>query len=276
MNSANGRSVFDLSQKTVLVTGAAGLVGRRLIAVFLGAGGRVVGAVHRPDSMRDLEDEFSLHGDSFSSLVIDITDDRSVTQGVATAVARFDRLDVVVNNAALDAKFDAGGEPEMQKVRFEEYPMERIAQALQVNTLGTVRMTQAACRQMLRQGGGNIIQVASVYSLVAPDQTLYQRQGEPARYKSADYVISKSFLPNFTRYIATLYGREGIRCNAIAPHGIWNEHDQAFSRRFAELSPMGRMCDLDELDGAFLFLASDASSYMNGSVLTLDGGWCAR
>ena len=269
-------SLFSLSGKSVLVTGAAGLLGRRLVKVFLEAGGQVMGAVHRMESVAEMEAEFGAFGASFRSMYLDITSDTSVAAGLDETIERFGGVDVLVNNAALDAKFDAKGEPELQEVRFEDYPLDRIEQALQVNALGTVRMTQAACRQMLRQGGGNIIQVASVYSLVAPNQTLYERPEEPDRYKPVDYVISKSFLPNFARYIATLYGREGIRCNAIAPHGIWNEHDQAFLGRFAELSPMGRMCQLDEVDGAFLFLASDASSYMNGSVLTLDGGWCAR
>jgi NAD(P)-dependent dehydrogenase (short-subunit alcohol dehydrogenase family) len=268
--------LFSLSGKTLLVTGAAGLVGRRVVKAFLDAGGQVIGAVHRPESITKMQAEFADYGDAFSSLAIDITNDASVADGIAETVARLGRLDVLVNNAAIDAKFDAAGEPELQALRFEDYPLSRIAEAVEVNTLGTVRMTQAACRQMLRQRGGNIIQVASVYALVAPHQALYLRDGEPARYKSADYVVSKSFLPNFTRYIATLYAAEGIRCNAVAPHGIWNDHDQEFQRRFAELSPAGRMCRLDELDGAFLFLASDASSYMNGSVLTLDGGWCGR
>jgi NAD(P)-dependent dehydrogenase (short-subunit alcohol dehydrogenase family) len=267
---------FDLGGASMLVTGAAGLVGRLVLQAFLEAGGRVVGGVHREESAEELQAAFADYGDAFGCVVLDITDDASVARGLADVVARFGGLDVLVNNAGIDAKFDAAGDRGLQEVRFEEYPLERVAEALQVNTLGTVRVTQAACAQMLRQSAGIIINVASVYSLVAPDQSLYLRDGEPARYKPADYVVSKSFLPNFTRYIATLYAGKGIRCNAIAFHGVENDHDEQFRRRFAQLSPAGRMCRPDELGGAFVFLASAGASYMNGSVLTLDGGWSAR
>lgn len=276
MSDSPTPELFSLTGKTILVTGAAGLLGRRLVKVFLEAGAQVVGAVHKQESVGGLEAEYRSFGEAFGCAVVDITSDASVGEGVTGMVERFGRLDVLINNAGMDAKFDAAGDADLQALRFEDYPLARIAEAVEVNTLGTVRMTQAACRQMLRQSGGNIVNVASVYSLTAPNQALYVRGGELPRYKSADYVVSKSFLPNFTRYIATLYAADGIRCNAVAPHGIWNEHDEEFVHRFAELSPAGRMCRLDEVDGAFLFLASDASSYMTGSVLALDGGWCAR
>ncbi len=128
---------------------------------------------------------------------------------------------------------------------------------------------------MLQQKAGNIINVASTYSLVAPNQSLYDFGDGDFSYKPVDYVLSKSFIPNFTRYLATLYAKENIRCNAIVPHGIEQGHDQKFIHNFSKLSPLGRMCDKDELTGPFTFLASDASSYMTGSLLVVDGGWTA-
>lgn len=94
-------------------------------------------------------------------------------------------------------------------------------------------------------------------------------------FKPIDYVGTKSMIPNFTRYLATLYARDGIRCNAIVPHGVDNRHPQEFRDNFERLSPLGRMCDVKELRGPFVFLASDASSYMTGSTLVVDGGWTA-
>ncbi|MFI5172635.1 MAG: SDR family oxidoreductase, partial [Chitinophagales bacterium] len=90
-----------------------------------------------------------------------------------------------------------------------------------------------------------------------------------------DYIVTKSFIPNFTKYIATFYAKENIRCNAIAPHGIFNDHSDAFIHNFSKLSPLGRMAEKNEMIGPFTFLASDASSYMTGSILTVDGGWTA-
>ena len=139
---------------------------------------------------------------------------------------------------------------------------------------GLLRITQAAVRLMLAQGQGNIINVASTYSLVAPNQALYRYPDQEGQmYKPVDYVGTKSFVPNFSRYLATLYAGDGIRANTIVPHGVDNEHDDAFERNFARYSPSGRMCNVSELRGPFVFLASEASSYMTGSTLVIDGGW---
>ena len=129
------------------------------------------------------------------------------------------------------------------------------------------------CRQMLKQKKGNIINVASTYSLVAPNQSLYDFGEGISNFKPVDYIASKSFIPNFTRYLATFYSKEGIRCNAIVPHGIYNNHSNEFLKNWSKLSPIGRMCNREELNGPFTFLASEASSYMTGSILNVDGGW---
>nr|MCU0339228.1 SDR family oxidoreductase [Spirosomataceae bacterium] len=187
----------------------------------------------------------------------------------------FGSIDVLVNNAAIDAKFDKSGMSKVNQSRFENYPLDLLRKSVDVNLTGTIIVTQAVCRQMLQQGHGNIINVASTYSVVAPNQSLYDFGQGIQNYKPIDYIASKSFIPNFTRYIATFYASEGIRCNAIVPHGILNNHDDAFLSNFAQLSPLGRMCDRDELRGPFTLLASDESSYMTGSVLMVDGGWTA-
>ena len=128
---------------------------------------------------------------------------------------------------------------------------------------------------MIQEGRGNIINVASTYSLVSPNQKLYDFGDGEIMFKPIDYVATKSFLPNFTRYLATFYAKQGIRCNAIAPHGVFNDHPREFIKNWKELSPIGRMCNPKELHGPFTFLASDASSYMTGSTLVVDGGWTA-
>ena len=125
------------------------------------------------------------------------------------------------------------------------------------------------------QGSGNIINVASTYSVVAPNQNLYDFGEGIQNFKPIDYIASKSFIPNFTRYIATFYAVNNIRCNAIVPHGIYNNHPEEFLINFSKMSPLGRMCNREELEGPFLFLASNASSYMTGQNLIIDGGWTA-
>ena len=213
--------------------------------------------------------------DRYQFLTLDITREESCRDTVAAIVEKFGKLDVLINNAAIDAKFDHENQNTVNHSRFENYPIQLLQNSVNVNLTGTVLITQQVCRQMLKQTSGNIINVASTYSMVAPNQALYDYGDGEQQFKPVDYIASKSFIPNFTRYLATFYARDHIRCNAIVPHGIFNGHDDQFIENFAKLSPLGRMCGCEELIGPFTFLASDASAYMTGSLLTVDGGWTA-
>lgn len=268
---------LSLQEKVILVTGACGLIGKEISTHFIEQGARVVladiNAQAGASMMKELRAKFPSAAFTFVSL--DITDPKSATNAVAATVVEFGQLDVLINNAAIDAKFDKQGAGSINPSRFENYPIELLRKSVDVNLTGTVIMTQAACRQMLKQGHGNIINVASTYSLVAPNQNLYDFGEGIKNFKPVDYIASKSFIPNFTRYIATFYSKENIRCNAIVPHGIFNEHPEEFLVNFSKMSPLGRMCEREELNGPFTFLASDASSYMTGSILVVDGGWTA-
>ena len=206
---------------------------------------------------------------------LDITDENNCDEVISEVVNKYGRIDVLINNAAIDAKFDSEGSSKINKSRFEYYPLEALRKSVDVNLIGTIIITQIVCRQMLKQGSGNIINVASTYSVVAPNQSLYDYGEGVENYKPIDYIASKSFIPNFTRYLATFYAKEGIRCNAIVPHGIFNNHPKAFLKNWSQLSPIGRMCNREELNGPFTFLASDGSSYMTGAILNVDGGWTA-
>ena len=269
---------FDLDGRVILLTGAAGQIGSEIADAYLSYGASVV--------LTDLHDQGEMaarakklaarhEGGTVLGLQLDVTSSDSVGQAFDTIDTSFGHLDVLVNNAAIDAKFDAN-EKLVEPTRFEEYPLELWERSVDVNLTGLLRVTQHAVRRMLAQGQGNIINVASSYALVSPNQGLYDF-GAPGgqTFKPVDYVGTKSSIPNLTRYLATLYGDDNIRCNAIVPHGIDNNHSEPFRQNFARLSPMGRLCRVEELRGPFVFLASDASSYMTGSVLVVDGGWTA-
>ncbi|CAK8719244.1 Dihydroanticapsin 7-dehydrogenase [Candidatus Electrothrix gigas] len=270
-------NIFSIKDKVIIITGAFGLIGKEISRSYLKNNARVVIAGHSSHLIESVHDEFSknFNPDSFLVCDLDITNPESVAQCLAATISQFERVDVLVNNAAIDAKFDQYNEKKIESSRFENYPIELIRKSVEVNLIGTVQMTQAVCQQMLQQGRGNIINVASSYSLVSPNQQLYDYGENDKNFKPVDYVASKSFIPNFTRYLATLYAKEHIRCNAVAPHGIFQAHEEKFLKNFAKLSPVGRMCDKSEINGAFLFLASDASSYMTGTVMVIDGGWTA-
>jgi NAD(P)-dependent dehydrogenase (short-subunit alcohol dehydrogenase family) len=272
--------LFRLEGRVALVTGGAGLLGRRYCEALVQAGGRVV--IGDLDGARAAALANQLSGTDALGLTLDVTDDASVRQTVAAAVARFGRLDILVNNAALTVR---GGSEQLSPVdyfaRFEDYKRRVWDQALAVNLTGMVLCAQAAGRQMLRQDppGGVIVNISSTYGVVAPDQRLYDGVKSPYADASfntpVSYAVTKTAVLGLTRYLATYWGRNNIRVNALTPHGVFDNHDDAFVQNFVYRSPLGRMARNDEYRGALLFLVSDASSYMTGANLIVDGGWTA-
>lgn len=268
---------FRLDGQVALVTGAMGLIGKEVSDAGASAGADLVLADVRPQ--QELDEQSNALSDYYGNLCLgvqmDVSDIQSVQEMVSRAIRNFGKIDVLIHCAAIDAKFDASM-GDVPPTGFEVFPLDLWQKSVDVNMTGTFLVTQAIVGEMLKRRRGNIISVASTYSLVAPDQSLYHSaETEVPLYKPVDYVATKSFIPNFTRYIATLYARQGIRANCIVPHGIWNEHPDWFVRNFEKRSPMGRMCRVSELRGPFIFLASEASSYMTGSTLVVDGGWTA-
>jgi NAD(P)-dependent dehydrogenase (short-subunit alcohol dehydrogenase family) len=268
----------SIDNKVIFVTGALGQIGKEISFSFLKQNAKVIftditlGA--KDNFIKELN-ELNIDPNNYLFQSLDITSEENCIEAVEASVNKFSKIDVLINNAAIDAKFDKEGTSKVNKSRFEFYPLDALKKSVEVNLVGTVIITQVMCRQMLKQGHGNIINVASTYSVVSPNQSLYDFGEGISNYKPIDYIASKSFIPNFTRYIATFYANDGIRCNAIVPHGIFNNHPEAFLKNWAKLSPLGRMCNREELNGPFTFLASDGSSYMTGAVINVDGGWTA-
>lgn len=274
----NALDLFRLDGRVALVTGGAGLLGRRYCEALLDAGGLVVvGDVdgRRADALAD-----ELGGERALGIGLDVADERSVQSCVDAAVARFGRLDILVNNAALTVR--GGSEsfsPADYFAPFEEYGRAVWQRALDVNLTGMVLCAQAAGRQMLAQGSGVVVNVSSTYGVVAPDQRIYAGVKSPYAETGfntpVSYAVTKTAVLGLTRYLSTYWGERNIRVNALTPHGVYDHHDEAFVRNFVYRSPMGRMARNDEYRGALLFLVSDASSYMTGANLVVDGGWTA-
>ena len=271
---------MDLDGRVALVTGGAGLLGRGYCEALLQAGARVV--VGDLDGPRAEALAKELGSERALGQTLDVTSEDSVHQATQAAVERFGALDILVNNAALTVR--GGSErlaPADYFAPFEDYKREVWDQALSVNLTGMLLCAQAAGRQMLRQDppGGVLVNVSSTYGVVAPDQRLYAGVQSPYADTGfntpVSYAVTKTAVLGLTRYLATYWGSKNIRVNALTPHGVFDNHDDSFVRNFVYRSPLGRMARNDEYRGALLFLVSDASSYMTGANLIVDGGWTA-
>lgn len=266
---------FQLHDRVVIITGGAGLLGREYTRALAEAGAHVVVADVDGDAARDTAVAATDAASKAAlGLAVDVSDKASVTAMVDETLARFGRIDGLVNNAAINPKFDAASSQEHTH-RFEDFPLDLWNQSLAVNLTGMFLCAQAVAPTMLAQGRGSIVNVSSTYGLVTPDQRLYQKDDPTAlpTYKPVTYIVTKTAVIGLTRYLAGYWGDKGIRVNTLTPHGVFNDHDDDFVRRYNVRSPLGRMAAKHEYNGGLLFLLSDASSYMTGSNLVMDGGW---
>lgn len=268
--------LFDLSGRVAIVTGGLGQLGRQYCRTLAGAGARVAVldlAADDAEVARTFPELAGMPASPFG-VVADVTDRASL-------VAALDRVceiggppDVLINNAALDSPPNA---PLAENGPFETYPVESWQRVFEVNAQGVFLCCQVFGGAMAAAGRGSIVNVASIYGLVSPDQSLYQYRRDRGEqfYKPVAYSASKSALYNLTRYLATYWGPAGVRVNTVTLAGVFNDQDAEFRAAYEPRVPLGRMADESDYNGVILFLASDASRYVTGSNLTADGGWTA-
>lgn len=269
-------SRFDVSGRVAIITGGGGLLGREYARVLTEAGANVVVAdIDFAAAAQAAAAADNSGGPGCAIAVpVDVTDEASVQAMADATLQQFERIDILVNNAALDPKFDAT-QANTHAEDFEHYPRALWRRSLDVDVTGVFLCCQSVAPAMLRQGGGVIVNVSSIYGLVGPDQRLYAEPGGTPRFKPVTYAVTKSAILGLTRYLATYWAGRNIRVNTLTPGGVFHGHDAGFQARYGARTPMGRMARCDELSGALLFLVSDASSYMTGSNLVVDGGWTA-
>jgi len=261
---------FDLSGRIAVITGGAGLLGMQHAQAIHRAGGIPVLLDITAPSSAELRARI---GFGVDCIECDITNENSIRESLAAILSQHGRVDILVNNAANNPKVESIGG--MDNSRLEHFPLDSWHADIAVGLTGAMLCSRVFGTEMARRGKGAIVNIASDLALIGPDQRLYAVQGLSADaqpVKPVSYSVVKTGLIGLTRYLATYWAESGVRANALCPGGIENGQDAVFLRRIADRIPMGRMAKLDEYQGAITFLCSDASSYMTGAVLAVDGG----
>lgn len=268
---------FSLKDRVAVVTGGVGLLGAEFCKTLAEAGAAIAVVDLNGEAAGKVADGLNKMGYKAMGIATDITKPESVNAMVSAVLSKFGRLDVLVNSAALDPKFDPEAAAKgIAPGAFEDYPLEQWNAAMNVNLTGMFLVTQACVKQMVAQGKkGSVINICSTYGLNGPDQRIYIKDGKRVAFKPVYYTVTKAGVMGFTKYLAAYYAETEIRVNALTPGGVYNNHEEYFVKNYSAKTILGRMAKKDEMNGALLFLASDASSYMTGNNVVVDGGWTA-
>jgi len=270
-------NLFDLRGRTALITGAAGLLGVEHAEALLEVGAKIVLTDIDAEALNFVQEFLNKKFDSEKIIleVMNVTKKDEIDKVANNLWNKNLHIDILVNNAAIDPKFEAETGL-IETSRLENFPLEQWNLQIAVGLTGAFLCSQVFGSAMARGGkGGVILNIASDLSLIAPDQRLYNRDDlskDMQPVKPVTYSVIKSGLIGLTKYLATYWPLEGVRCNALSPGGVFNGQSESFVNKISDLIPMGRMANKDEYRSAVQFLCSDSSSYMNGQNLIIDGG----
>lgn len=267
------REIFDLSGRVAIITGGAGLLGRHHAAAIAGAGGIPVLVDLTRAGPGAAAARMSEEGHVAAGYDADITRESEITSVRDSVMAKFGRIDILINNAANNPKVEQADSGARSRV--ESFPPDVWEGDIAVGLTGAFLCCKVFGSDMARNGRGVILNIASDLSVISPDQRLYRQVGLPddqQPVKPVTYSVVKTGLVGLTRYLATYWAGQGVRVNALSPGGVFADQPTEFVQRLAERIPLGRMAGESEYEGAIVFLCSDASSYLTGANVVIDGG----
>jgi NAD(P)-dependent dehydrogenase (short-subunit alcohol dehydrogenase family) len=255
---------FCLHGKVALITGGAGLYGRQMVRALAEAGADTYVAARHIEPLETLARDHRAEGHTVTALAYDQGDETSVLRLRDEILERGGRIDVLVNNAVARP----------MKKGYED-DASAFAESMRINATGLFVITRAMGDVMAERGGGSIINIGSIQGMIAPDPTIYRGTSMSGWYP--DYFFHKGGVINFTRFVASYYGARGVRCNCLSPGGFQTEaHPEAFVRQYSDRTLLGRLANDTDLMGAIVFLAGDASAYITGANIPVDGGYTAK
>lgn len=266
-------NIFDLNGKMALITGAAGLLGPKHAEALLDFGCTVI--------LTDINENllikkynilsFKYGNENVFMDVMDVTDKNSID----SIINKYEKIDILINNAAKDPKVTKDDNNLTPETRFEVMTEEYFDDGVNAIIKGTFLTTQSVCNKMLNTGGGVVLNISSDLGVIAPDQRIYRddsKKQEEQNVKPITYSAAKWSVIGMTKYLATYFAKHNIRVNCLSPTGVYNNHPEEFVKRLSNIIPMGRMANIDEYKGAIVFMCSNASSYMTGANIIIDGG----
>ena len=254
--------MFSLKGKTAVVTGGSGLYGRQITLALAEAGAKVVIASRNKDKNEEYAETLRKQGYNVISEELDQGDEKSI-KALAERLKKQGDIDILVNNAVLRPMKDYHDD------------LANFNESMRVNATGIFAMCRVFGDIMARQGKGSIINIGSYMGLLGADDTLYRDVGFSG-YSAPDYFFHKGGMTNLTRFIASYYGPKGVRCNVLEPGGFFNNQNPLFVERYNDRTFLKRMANDTDMKGAIIFLASDASAYITGAVIPVDGGYTAK
>lgn len=258
-----------LNNKVGIVTGAAGFMGIQHVNAILNNGGKVVAIDVDKKKLNQLKKK--IKNEKKKNIIFlrgDISNEKFVYKSLKIIIKTFKNLDILVNNAAINYSPKNNN----KKLKLENFDISHFKNDLSVSLVGALICTKIFGGHMSKKNGGVILNIASDLSLISPDNRVYNKKNKLNFVKPISYSISKHGLIGLTKYTATYWAKKKIRCNAFAPGGIYDSQDKSFIKKISNLIPLGRLSNPGEYEKTILYLISDASSYMTGSTLVLDGG----
>lgn len=275
--NTNAMERFYIRNKTVIITGGAGLLGRKHAeAVIEGKGVPILIDISEFSIKSTVKELKGIYGQtsSIEGYVADITKREEIEYIAAEVSGKYGHIDILINNAANNPKVE-GNSDNMKAIQFENFPLQMWMDDLSVGLTGAYICAQVFGSVMARKKSGVILNISSDLGIVAPDQRIYRREGsaeDEQNIKPVTYSVIKHGLIGLTKYLATYYADKGVRANTLCPSGVYNGQNKEFLDKLTNLIPMGRMADIEEYKSTILYLISDASSYMTGSTVIVDGG----